>query len=76
MLQRVAQRAAGLIQCTECGGFFRGERGLRNHWAYKHDRSYEEARASAASASTALVPFSSFSGADLTEVSPRYIAEI
>lgn len=48
-------RAVGLAHCTACGGFFAGMRGLRNHWAFKHGRPYEAARASAEAACTALV---------------------
>lgn len=50
------QRALGREHCTACGLFFRGVRGLRNHWHGKHGQAYEEAKASAEAACTALVP--------------------
>ena len=37
------QRAAGLLHCSACGGFFAGRRGLRDHQQIKHRTSYEEA---------------------------------
>lgn len=54
------QRAAGLVHCAACGGFFHGQRGLREHVAFKHGRPYEQARCSAEAACCALVPHSRF----------------
>ena len=48
------QSAVGHVQCTRCGGFFSGGRGLREHWLGKHGKAYEEAKAEVdAAASTA-----------------------
>jgi hypothetical protein len=50
------QSAVGHVQCTRCGGFFSGGRGLREHWLGKHGKAYEEAKAEVdAATSTALV---------------------
>ena len=49
-------RAAGLAQCSLCGGFYGGQRGLREHVNFKHGRPYEQARRSAEAACRALVP--------------------
>ena len=49
-------RAAGLAQCSLCGGFYGGQRGLREHVNFKHGRPYEHARRSAEAACRALVP--------------------
>ena len=37
------QRAAGMLHCSACGGFYAGRRGLRDHQQIKHRTSYEEA---------------------------------
>ena len=59
------QRAAGLVHCTACGGFFAGLRGLRNHWHGKHGSRYEDAKASAEAACRALVPYGRFDDAEV-----------
>jgi ankyrin repeat protein len=51
------QRAAGLLHCSACGGFYAGRRGLRDHQQIKHRTSYEEATEAVHAARGALVKY-------------------
>jgi hypothetical protein len=50
------QRASGLLPCVLCGGFFGGERGLRDHRQVRHRQHYEAATEAVRDSRTALVP--------------------
>ena len=51
------QRAAGMLHCSACGGFYAGRRGLRDHQQIKHRTSYEEATQAVQAARGALVKY-------------------
>ena len=51
------QRAAGMLPCAACGGFYAGKRGLRDHQQIKHQTSYEEATEAVQQARGALVRY-------------------
>ena len=51
------QRAAGMLHCAVCGGFYAGRRGLRDHQQIKHRTSYEEATEAVQAARGALVRY-------------------
>lgn len=51
------QRAAGMLHCATCGGFYAGRRGLRDHQQIKHQTSYEEATEAVHAARGALVRY-------------------
>lgn len=51
-------RAQGLLHCADCGLFFAGERGLRDHQLVKHQRRYEDAMEAVHVSRTQLIPFS------------------
>lgn len=50
-------RAQGLLHCADCGAFFAGERGLRDHQLVRHARPYEAAMEAVHVSRTQLVPF-------------------
>lgn len=49
------QRALDMLHCQDCGGFFKGERGLRDHQQVKHRSSYEAAKQAVHDAKNAVV---------------------
>ena len=51
------QRAAGRLQCSACGDFCAGRRGLRDHQQVKHGRTYEEAKDAESAARGALIAY-------------------
>lgn len=50
-------RAAGMLHCAACGGFYAGRRGLRDHAQIKHRAPYEEATEAVHAARGALVRY-------------------
>ena len=48
-------RAAGMLHCASCGGFFSGRRGLRDHQQIKHQTTYEVATEAVHAARGALI---------------------
>jgi ankyrin repeat protein len=53
----IVQRRRGMLPCSLCGLFYKGERGMRDHTLNKHRRSYEQSKAAAAESRTAIVPY-------------------
>eukprot|EP00965_Chrysotila_dentata_P259111 6213452-Pleurochrysis_carterae.AAC.2 len=51
------QRVAGRLQCSLCGDFLSGSRGLRDHYQIKHGQKYEDAKAAHTAAHTAIMPY-------------------
>ena len=53
----LVQRKREMFPCTNCGLFYKGERGIRDHMLVKHQRSYEQSKAAATETRTAVVPY-------------------
>lgn len=55
----VELQARGRLFCRDCGRFFLGEKGLRDHQLVKHKQTYQRSKAAVAEAKAALVLYSS-----------------
>jgi len=61
------QSARGLLHCGDCGGFFIGGRGLREHQMKKHGRDFEEAMGLVDNSKAQIVAFAGRTAAGLAQ---------